>query len=114
MGFAQETCMLSRRQGAVAENMRERYERRDSSFGRRQLVDHGTVGRAEIARVAQADVVQGRGMGCEAVVSRRVVIFHLMANAPDQWNFFRHPSHSRQTLPDSNSRSLTWARAKLP
>src|SRR5205085_2562469 len=75
--LAQEGGVLARRHRAVADDVRVGHEGRDAGTGGGESVHDGAVGGEQVARVAQALVVGGRGVAGQAVVAGRVVVVHL-------------------------------------
>src|SRR5262249_30351764 len=60
-----------------------------------------------------SNVVQRGGMACEAVVRRRIVVLHLMANAADKRHLVHDLGHAREAFANGNARRFALNRPKL-
>ena len=92
------------------------YETNDGIAGssdRREPGDRAAVGRIELLRVAEPDVVERRGVAGQAVIGRRVVVLHPVVHRADLREPVDHRGEPRQVLADRQARLAGGDRLEL-
>ena len=103
--LAEEAAGLAGRDTPVAQDVRERNKGRHGRIiDRLELGDRAAVGGVELLGVAEADVVDRRGVAGQAVVGGRVVVLHLVVHRPDLGELAHHLREPGQVLGDEQAR----------
>ena len=99
--LAQEAGVLPRRDAAVAEHVGKRNEAGNRRvLDGREPGDRAAVGGVKLLGVAEADVVQRRGVAGQAVVGGRVVVPHRVMDRADLGELVQDGRPPRQVLGD--------------
>ncbi len=106
--------MLAGRDAAVAQDVRERDERRDRPIvGRLEPGDRAAVGRIKLLRVAEPDVIERRSMPGQAVIGGRIVVLHPVIDRADLGELVDHRGESGQMLADRIDPAGRWRSAEI-
>ena len=112
--LAEETRVLAGRNAAVAEHVRIGNKCGNCRIlVRPELGDRAPIRRVQILGIAEADVVERRGVAGQAVIRRRVVVLHRVIHRPDLREPTYHFRKLRQMLTHDQARLARLDRLEL-